>query len=179
MKRGPGPQRRTPLRADADKLRAFVQRGRVPISRHQMRAAPWRKPNELEPSPAAMALWRKVVCALDGERCIITGLVSAGHEDRGFHAHHVVPSRTLRARGLHAYRCDPRLGVWLSADAHERHEDASRRVPWTALPARVWNIARELDELDGTSWATDLILRLHPVRRDPAHSEMEVGSDGG
>lgn len=108
----------------------------------------------------------------------MTGLVARGSEDRAFHAHHVISQHELRARGLHGYRCDPRLGVWLSADAHERHENASRRVPWTALPARVWDVAGELDELAGTYWATDLILRLHPARGDHGHSEMEVGSDG-
>lgn len=174
MKRGPGPRRKTALRADPAKTRAFVDRGRsFAFAKAKLKPAPVRKPHVADPTRAEMWAWRVAVWQLDEGRCTVTGLVCWGPEDRRFHAHHVLSQHELRARGLREYRADPRLGVWLSDDAHERHENASRRVPWTALPARVWDVARELDGLAGTAWATELILRLHPTRRAPGDARQE------
>lgn len=156
LKSGKPLERGKPLRPDPAKVQAFLRKhGGIK-----------RKPAPARPveGPLSPAEWRKRVFDASGGRCIITGARARDVEDRRFHAHHVLSKRELRARRLHRYVWDARNGVVLRADVHERHENAFERVPHTALPGAVWEFCAELDALDGTSWATSLVLRLHPVR---------------
>jgi hypothetical protein len=121
-----------------------------------------RRPKE---GPLSPAEWRRAVFDASGGRCIITGARARDAEDRRFHAHHLVPKRELRARRLYGRVWDPRNGVWLRREVHMRHEDAIERVPAAALPASVWQFCAELDALEGTEWATRMVLRAHPGSR--------------
>jgi hypothetical protein len=156
-------KRGRPLRGDPEKVREFLQRGRkAELKRSKLKARPKREaPVE---GPLTPEEWRRAVFVASGGRCVISGSVARDAEDRGFQAHHALPARELRARGLRDRVWDSRNGVWLARRVHERHESAVERVPRSALPASVWEFCRELDRLDGTEWATQLVLRLHPAR---------------
>lgn len=168
LKRGKGLERRE-LKADVERVREFLKRGKA-LDRKPLRSKPKPRPAE---GPLSPAEWAAQVFELSEGRCIITGARARDAFDRRFHAHHPLPKRELRARGLAARVWDPRNGVLLRRDVHVRHEDAFERVPHTALPLRVWEFCRELDELEGSQWATTLVLRAHPVRGARGHSQHE------
>jgi hypothetical protein len=72
-------------------------------------------------------------------------------------AHHVVPARYLRRRGLHAHLWDERNKLWLGADCcHAPHETRVRPLPRPFVPAETEEFAQELglthilDRLYGT-----------------------------
>jgi hypothetical protein len=164
VKRGGPLKRRTELRADPEQLRAFEQRGRESGARSLQASAraSAREPRPTE-GPLDAASWRRAVFAVSGGRCIITGARARDADDPRFHAHHPLPKRELRARGLYGHVWDPRNGVWITERAHERHENATERIGWILLPTALWTFAREMDALDGTEWATQLVRRLHRV----------------
>lgn len=172
VKRGGPLKRSSGLHVDPAKVRAFVERGRAELARAPLvnRASPGRsgtlrasrtaKPPE---GPMTPDEWRRAVYVASGGRCTMTASRARDADDPRFHAHHVVPKRELRARGLYSWVWDARNGAWLWADAHERHENASQRVPSGRLPPAVWMFCAELDEMDGSEWATALVQRLHPA----------------
>jgi hypothetical protein len=171
MKRGKPLKRKTELKADAEKAREFMQRGRQQLERgNGLRRKVRERPAE---GPLTPREWQAAVFEASEGRCVITGSRAREVDDPAFHAHHPLPQRQLRARGLHGCLWDPRNGILLRRDIHERHEHGARRirVPHTALPASVWEFCAELDELAGTKWATDLVLREHPVRGARGHSQ--------
>lgn len=59
-------------------------------------------------------------------------------------AHHAVPQRVLRERGLgeHA-RWDVRNGIPLESRAHERHHSRHRPILMSELPAAVFDFAED------------------------------------
>lgn len=151
--------KRRPLRANPEKVREFMQRGRQEIERAPIRRKVRDRPPE---GPLTPAEWRKRVFDASEGRCLLTAARALHAADRRFHAHHPLPKRELRARGYFGWVWDPRNGAWLRRDVHARHELAFERVPADRLPASVWEFCAELDALEGTRWATALVLRAHP-----------------
>jgi hypothetical protein len=168
MKRS-GIRRKTELRADPEKTREFVERGREAGARSLRESArvsiPETRKLRAAEGPLSPADWRVAVYKASGGRCIISGARADGPSDPRFDAHHVLPKGELRARGLLQRVWDPRNGVLLAEREHQRHEGAFLRVPRSKLPAVVWEFAAELDALAGTEWATVRLERIYP-RRD-------------
>lgn len=153
------------LTPDPEKVRAFQQRGResgAKSLRESARAGA-RARAELKEGPLDAGSWRREVYTASGGRCIVTNAEARDADDRRFHAHHCVPKDELRALGLHAHVWDPRNGVWVTARVHMRHEAAFSRIPRELLPASVWEFAQEMDRLLGTEWATYEVERTHPA----------------
>lgn len=154
------------LEADAERTKEFVRRGRAAGARTLRESAieGRRERAKIVEGPLDPATWRKCVHDASAGRCIISGARAYGPDDRSFDAHHPLPKRELRLRGLFQCVWDPRNGVWLAERVHERHEGGSARIPRERLPASVWAFCAELDTLDGSQWATALVERLHPRR---------------
>lgn len=165
MKRGQL-KRGKALEADLEKVRAFVQRGRSDLARSPLRSRPRRRERE---GPLSPREWHDAVFIAAHGRCAVSGETARDADDPRFHGHHCVPKRDLRGHGHRGLVWEPRNGVWLRADIHFDHEFSAFRsdlVPYTVLPRSVWDFCGELDALEGTHWATDLVRRLHPIRRD-------------
>lgn len=149
------------LKRSVEAAREFLHRSRQPLRRTPLRSRPKARTPE---GPLTPAQWRQAVFEASGGACIISGARARDADDRRFHAHHILPKRELRARGLFGWVWDARNGAWLRADIHELHESpgvSSSRVPAAKLPGAVWGFCRELDELEGSEWATQLVLRVH------------------
>lgn len=174
VKRGKPPQRKRPLKADVEKVREFLQRGRQPLERSGLRRSKsgFRSPDARE-GPLTPAAWRQAVHDASEGRCVITRSRALNADDRRFEAHHPLAKRELRSRGLHGYVWDARNGVWLRGDVHRGHEDAFERVPAEKLPASVWEFCAELDALAGSGWATAWVLRYHPAAGNSGISHEE------
>lgn len=160
-------RRSRPLRADPEKVRAFVARGRAVsgLRRGGIRKQAAKRGVVVAEGPLSPAAWRAAVFAASGGRCVITGSRAYGVDDRRFHAHHPVSQSVLRRRGLHGWLWDPRNGMFVTADRHMAHEHSGghHRIGREFVPVSVWEFAAELDELDGTSWATAHVERYHPA----------------
>lgn len=185
MKRSKPLRRKTELRADPEKAREFEQRGRGQLGSDPEKTAAFvqrgresgarslresavaglrtRREVRAAEGPLDPATWRKCVHDASAGRCIITGTRADGHDDPHFEAHHPLPKRELRARGLHGHVWDARNGVWLVERVHERHESGTARIPRERLPVAVWEFAAEMDALGDGEWATAMIERLHPA----------------
>lgn len=165
-----GEKRRVPgstLKVDVDKQRAFQQGGRGKLRR---------KPrSRLKSFPGSKRLrkdWRPAVFARYGPRCVVTGLPAE-------QAHHVVALNViLRAHHLtveqrHQLAYDPENGAPVTADAHERHENASRRITRSEL--RLQHV--EWAERHGFGWYLD---RIYPVESDsgPNAESGPLGAPG-
>lgn len=156
------------LRADEARLREFAARAQVAgaeslrksARKGRAKTAARRKESE---GPLSPAQWRAAAYNASGGLCIITGTRAYGLDDPSFDAHHPLPKRELRARGLFAFVWDPRNAVWLAELAHGRQEAAFVRVAGELLPAPVWEFCAELDARDGSEWATALVERMHPA----------------
>jgi hypothetical protein len=76
-----------------------------------------------------------------GKRCARCG------RTRLLEAHHVVPKQTLKQEIDNERHVDvlydPRNGLALCAICHERHTNASDRVPRSLVPAAAWGFAAE------------------------------------
>jgi hypothetical protein len=166
LSRGKGLSRKSELKADVEKVREFMQRGRQDLQRSAKKSARsgFRRWTEAE-GPLTPGEWRKHAFEASGGRCIITGARALDADDPRFQAHHLLPKRTLRSRGLFAFVWDPRNAVWLSNIAHELLEKRSVHLRYSRLPVTVWGFCRELDALEGTQWATELVRRAYPISR--------------
>jgi len=157
-----------PLTASVEKVREFMQRGRE-AGAQSLRASSRRRPKRPLEGPLTPEEWIVAVAKASDLRCKITNTRARDAFDPRFHGHHPLPKRELRARGLHAHVWDPRNGVWVLARLHEQHEAPGvrpeHRIARQVLPASVWEFCAELDAIDGTHWATELVRRLHPDRR--------------
>jgi hypothetical protein len=163
MERGPGPA------SSREKTAAFVQRGREKGAKGLREAAGRGAAREAaarrQEGPLTPYAWRVEVFTRAVGRCSVSGARTRDADDRAFHAHHAIPKQELRrpGRDLRGYVWHPDNGVWLSETVHMNHEGGDRRVPRSALPESVWRFAALLDDLDGTSWATVMVERLHPA----------------
>lgn len=163
--------KRTELKRKTEMARTeFKRHGELARSELKRR----RKPRPPE-GPLSPAEWRKQVFLLarsdprdpSGGWCVITRSRARDADDRRFHAHHPLPKSELRKRGYFNRVYDARNGLWCARRVHLRHEypfDDESRIPRSALPASVWVFCSELDDLEGTQWATELVFRLHPDR---------------
>lgn len=167
MKRGEPLKRSKPLRADVAKVREFLQRGRGSLERSGDRPRArtgFRKATAAE-GPLTPAQWRQAAHDASGGRCSISGTRALNADDRRFDAHHPLSKRVLRERRLLGYVWDPRNSLWLRGDVHAAHEFPGvrdTRIPAERLRPSVWEFCAELDALEGTQWATQLVLRAHP-----------------
>lgn len=102
------------------------------------------KPRKSKDDPVLMAaFWRAVAYR---KKCVVCG------SKKDVHAHHVVEKQYLahlfprgaNGKTLAELRADPRNGIALCAGCHERHTNASRRVPIDKLPAAAFEFAAEL-----------------------------------
>lgn len=162
-------KRRKPLRADPEKVREFLRRGRGGLERTEFKRDPAKalaakRAVRAAEGPLSPAEWREQVYELSGRTCVVSGSRANDAADPRFHAHHCVSADALRQRGLHAYVWDARNGVLVTAEVHMAHEHqgGEKRIPRSKLPASVWEFARELDRLAGTGWATAHVKREHP-----------------
>lgn len=167
IRRGKKGLKRTPfdsrseLRPNPGKVREFLRRGQRSgaQSLDESRRRPKPRPTE---GPLSPDEWRRRAWSASGGWCIITRTRADGPEDPTFDAHHVLPKRLLRRRGLYAYVWDPRNSLWLAQLAHGRHESGFERIPRVFVPPSAWAFVQELDELAGTQWATETIRRFYP-----------------
>lgn len=152
--------KRTPLRADPEKVREWLRKSRKPLARKTRLAPLGRRAARLRASepdigPLAPLEWRRAVYAACGGRCVMTGrLLSAWGDSWSWHAHHCVPKHKLPPDR----RYDPRNGVLLARTAHEDHTSRKRTVPLDRLPASVLEFAVELGD-----WAVLALEREHPL----------------
>lgn len=173
MKRGKGLERRTGLRANPEKTREFVQRGRVQLERSWIQGSKisgMRRASAAE-GPLSPAAWREQAFVASGGRCVISGTRARNADDHRFDAHHILAKRELRARRLFGYVWDVRNALWILGSVHAGHEHPGvrdTRIPAEKLPPSVWEFCAELDELAGVQWATSYVLRAHPRRGGPA-----------
>lgn len=166
--------RKKRLRADPEKVREFLQRGRGQLSRGQglARGEPLKRTRlsakrgkRVVEGPLDPASWRRQVFAASGGICIVSGSRATGVDDGHFHAHHIIAAQQLRKRGLYGLVWDPRNGLWLAELPHMAHEHTggSHRLSRDLLPAAVWDFAGELDGLAGSEWASAYLERTYPT----------------
>lgn len=170
------------LKSDPETQRAFIERARkAGLSRDPIKIEEFRRRRRIDDDsskrivsaaqrdgegPLSPKEWRVAVATAADLRCIVTGTRADDPFDPLFDAHHPLPKRELRARGLRAFVYDPRNGVFVSHDVHMQHEYAhkpSQRISRALLPAAVWEFCRQLDELAGHEWATAMVERTHPA----------------
>lgn len=170
------------LKSDPETQRAFIERARkAGLSRDPIKLEEFRRGARIgEDSsrrivarakrdgegPLSPMEWRAAVAEAADLRCIVTGTRADDPFDPLFDAHHPLPKRELRARGLRAFVYDSRNGVFVLHDVHMQHEYAhkpSQRLSRTLLPDAVWEFCRQLDELAGHEWATAMVERHHPA----------------
>lgn len=157
------------LKADPAKTRAFVDRGRVAGARvlRESAIAGMREEKALRRSegPLSPADWRKAVAGASGLKCIVSGTRADDWTDPDFEAHHPLAKGELRARELRAFVWDKRNGVWLTELVHATHEHSERVVFRDVLPDSVWEFCAEMDALGSGSWATAWVENKHPIRK--------------
>lgn len=197
MRRTGPPKRKKALRSKPETTRDFIDRGRSSLGRDGERSrlarsalnrptplpgntgtgkdpmsptakSPGRKtPQRPKEGPLTPGAYRRAVCRAARKRCMVTGRVARNADDARFDAHHPLPKRELRARGLYAHVFDERNGMWVDKIAHANHENASPRFPRDTVPESAWEFAAEMDKLarrgDGPQWATELVKRFHPA----------------
>jgi hypothetical protein len=162
-------KRSKPLRADPEKTRAFLKRGRSELNRAGIKArtakgsAAKSRVKALE-GPLDPATWRGKVFAASGGTCVVSGARATDADDPRFHAHHPVTQDALRKRGLYGWLWDARNGMLVAEQVHMAHEHTGgeQRIAREFVPASVWEFCADLDALAGTSWATEHVRRKHP-----------------
>lgn len=168
------------LKADPEKVRQFLARGRGSLERSSSLKNPGkpfsakRKVGPRE-GPLDPASWRREVFRASGGTCIVTGTRALDADDPRFHAHHAIAAQQLRKRGLHGRVWDRRNGLWVAEGPHMAHEHTggSHRIPRDLLPTAVWEFARELDAIAGTEWATAHLERTYPAAGPSRDDESE------
>lgn len=172
FKRKPGAKG---LRADPEKVREFLRRGRQPLERGEglsrrpkpaARPVPPRaplnsgeRPERPPEGPLKPSEWRGMVWVLDEGHCRMCGKwLNPGGDSWAWHAHHAIEKQELRRRGLYHLVWDPSNGVLLCRRCHEQHTAALPRVPGEKLPQRVRTFAERLGD-----WAVYALERAHPT----------------
>jgi hypothetical protein len=148
---------RAPLKRTTELARTEMKRVASPLARKPFRR---RKPPPRPPEgPMTPQEWKLVTFTRQGFRCAITNKPLSLERDD---AHHLVRKSELRKRGHFDRVWDPRNSLGVRAEVHERHTTGAKRITRDKLPQRAWDFARELDEREGTQWATAHIEREHP-----------------
>lgn len=164
-------ERKKPLRADPEKVRAFVQRGRAgglersPIKRRSATASVAKREVAVLEGPLDPAVWQRRVFAASGGACVVSGARAHDADDPRFHAHHPLAQDALRKRALYGWLWDERNGILVAEAIHMAHEHkgGEARISREVLPACVWEFCAELDAIAGTHWATENVRRKHPA----------------
>lgn len=157
LKRTPWKRKpRAPLKRTAGLARTEMKRVGG-LKRVGMKRKP-RKPRPPE-GPMTPQEWKLEVFTRQGFRCAVTRKPLDLERDD---AHHPLDKSELRKRGHFDRVWDSRNSIGVLARVHERHTTGARRITRDKLPPRVWEFARELDEREGTQWATARIERGHP-----------------
>jgi hypothetical protein len=162
-------ERRKPLKADPEKVRAFLKRAKPlkgsekPLARSQLRPgrpAPRRAPAGTDGSVAGVAYhWRVGVWEADEGRCVSCRKPVPRDGDLfSWQAHHPLLKQTMKRRGLRDEVYDVRFGVVLCTRCHEGHHGL-HPVSGAKLPARVWAALEAVGV-----WAVDVVDRAHPGR---------------
>ena len=111
--------------------RVAIARSVKPLRRSRLK----QKFRRHDPTPEG---WRSRygICPL----CLTVGVVDA---------HHLVPARYLRRRGLQAHLWDARNRLWAGRDCcHTAHETRRRPIPRAFLPRAAERFAAEMNCLD-------------------------------
>lgn len=154
--------RRLGLSTDPIKLEEFQRRARKSMSGKAVRSARRGAARRGE-GPLSPGDWREAVAIAADLHCMVSGARAYDAFDPVFDAHHPLPKRELRARGLHAHVYDPRNGVFVAEQVHLDHEGAVKRISREVLPASVWEFCEEMDALGAGEWATAMVERQHPA----------------
>lgn len=168
MKSSRGPKRNPAkqLRADPAKTRAWQDRSRDAARQRELEAAvkasaPLRRRAE-KTRPGANGFTQRVF-VLYGRHCLAC---PGKRRARAVHAHHVIPKRTIEARGDdfardHAY--DAKNGLPVCFRCHEKHENAVVRIPRARLRPEHFEWALE----HGFGWFID-DARVYPPGAEAA-----------
>jgi hypothetical protein len=119
------------------------------------------RPNE---GPLTPAEWARLTYERQRETPRGPSLCAVTREPLSFrhdHCHHPLEKRLLRARGLHAHVWDERNAIFVKASIHEGHTSKMQPIPREALPASVWEFAREIGP-----WATARVEADHPLKEE-------------
>lgn len=162
--------RRMGLSTDPIKLEEFQRRARKSMSGKAVRSAARGAAHRGE-GPLSPGDWREAVATAADLRCIVSGARAYDAFDPTFDAHHPLPKRELRARGLLAHVYDPRNGAFVAEHVHWDHEGAVERIPRELLPASVWEFCAEMDALGEGEWATVMVERQHPATGSQSRSQ--------
>lgn len=84
--------------------------------------------------------FKRTVLGLD--RCCLAH-ESMLHCDGSLDAHHAIPQQVLRKHALHEHLWDVRNGISVCRHAHEQHHSRYRPIPFSCLPERTLEFARE------------------------------------
>lgn len=122
------------------------------------------KPKALVMDEGTPGDWH-ILVALDHDgRCAVTGVTSPHWDSPDFECHHIIEKKLLRQRGLGAWVWDRRIGVYVTTTVHAWFDDASDRcIPREVLHPCIWTLCAEIDEHQGTSWATEYVLDRYPI----------------
>jgi 5-methylcytosine-specific restriction endonuclease McrA len=131
VKRSGPPDRRAPLRADPAKTRAWQDRHRKPIASSEL--VPTRQRNAKNKPVVLPPDVRRAARARSEGKCVVC--LHRGRRGRSLgkavHLHHVLPKGLDRFK---RWATESANLIGLCFDCHMAHENASRRVPWEALP---------------------------------------------
>jgi hypothetical protein len=160
--------KRSPLKADPEKVREFMRRGRESsaLARTALKSGR-RKRRPPIPEAVRLTVVRRshgacLVCLLDYTSTPgalsprrIGALVAQGVIGRAEQLHHLLPVREW-PRWLKA----PDNMVALCEACHDRHERAFRRLRWEWLPEGCRLFLMAVADADGTAWA--YLARTYP-----------------
>lgn len=119
--------KRSELRADPEKVAAFVQRG---MEKTQLkRSEPLKRSGKGKHYPRTSQAGRAAVRARSGGMCIMC-LWRGGHANRIVHLHHLLEKRNWPQYAQ--LPLENQVGV--CEGCHDEHERAHVRIPWLALP---------------------------------------------
>lgn len=152
--------KRSAIKVDPEKVRAFVQRGReraAEKARERPRKPLVRRRREKPvEGPLSASEWWEQVYRLAGGRCAVTRAIANSKWDRRFERHHVIPKSLLRRRGLHRKVYDPRNGMLVHRDVHADHTSRAHPIPRRCVSAEAWAFASECGP-----WAEAYLERMY------------------
>lgn len=162
--------KRTPLKANPDKVKAWISKRSEPLKQGAglARGKGLARSSTLKPkSPNARPkrigydyeeFWMGVCTRRSGDKRLVLPCLVCGTRD-SIDAHHVIPKQRLTAmaarlgidaEGLGQLLMDKRNGVPLCRYHHDAHEAAQSRVERSALPPQALAFAHRLDKTLGT-----------------------------